>query len=89
METTKKFKLALIDMLELGEFDRIIKNAKGASRRAAEKDKKFIKCLSDAFGRDIDKYSFAYINYEIKSKDIYANALCYMSRYDRDGKTDD
>lgn len=77
MTTFQKFKRALVDMKNSGELDKILKYSE--DKEIVEHDIMIIEQLAE-FGSD--NVSAIPVIYELKSADIFKNALCYMLRLD-------
>lgn len=81
MSTFEKFKRALIVMKDTGELEKILNATKGKDRKIVERD---IQIIDQLVELGADKVSAIPIIYELKSVDIFKNALCYMLQYDKE-----
>ena len=79
MTTYQKFKRALIEMKNKGELDKILNASK--DKKTVEHDIDIIDQLAEI---GADNISAIPIIHELKSADIFKNALCYMMRYDEE-----
>ncbi len=85
MTTFEKFKKALIEMYKAGELDKILKASKRSERSNIKHDIALIEaCVEyyEAHDKMISSFSAIPIVYELKSADVFKNALCYMLKYD-------
>ncbi len=79
MTTFQKFKRALIAMKENGELDKILNHSE--DKETVKRDIELIEQLADLGERNVSAIP---IIYELKSADIFKNALCYMLKYDEE-----
>ena len=79
MAAFKEFKRALISMKNNGELDKILNASK--DKKTVEHDIDIIDQLAEI---GADNISAIPIIHELKSADIFKNALCYMMRYDEE-----
>lgn len=79
MTTFQKFKRALVAMKENGELEKILKYSK--DKKTIKRDIELIDQLAE-LGED--NVSAIPVIYELKSADIFKNALCYMLKYDEE-----
>ena len=79
MTTFQKFKRALIAMKENGELDKILKHSE--DKKTVKRDIEIIDQLADLGEGNVSAIP---VIYELKSADIFKNALCYMLKYDEE-----
>ena len=81
MTTFQKFKRALIEMKEQGQLVKILNYA---SKKDLGDVKHDIELIDQLVEIGADNISAIPIIHELKSADIFKNALCYMMRYDEE-----
>lgn len=79
MTTFQKFKKALVEMKHQGELERILKASKLKDKAAVKHDIELINQLADLGSENVSAIP---VIYELKSVDVFKNALCYMVKYD-------
>lgn len=85
MSTFDKFKKALIEMYKDGELDKILKNAKRSEKKAIKDDIKVISVFVEYYenhDQDLSSFSAIPILMELKSVEVFKDALAYMLKYD-------
>lgn len=85
MTTFEKFKKALIEMYKDGELDKILNNAKRSEKKAIKDDIKVISVLVEYYenhNQDLNSFSAIPIVMQLKSVEVFKDALAYMLKYD-------
>lgn len=77
------FKNAIRKMIELGEFEKIIKNTKGDERNKADGDYEFLRNITFYKNNQI---SFIQLLHEIQSVEVLKDIVCFMSSLEGDKK---
>lgn len=81
MTTFEKFKKALIEMYKDGELDKILNNAKRSEKKAIKDDIKVISVLVEYY-ENHKSFSVIPIVMQLKSVEVFRDALAYMLKYD-------
>lgn len=79
MTTYQKFKKVLVDMKNNGELEKILNHSE--DKETIKRDIEIIDQLADLGERNVSAIP---VIYELKSADIFKNALCYMLKYDEE-----
>lgn len=85
MNTYTKFKKACIEMYKAGEVDKIYKTCERSERKRVKHDIRILAqlvILYEANNQELDSFSIFSFMPNLKSAEVFKNALCYMLRYD-------
>lgn len=89
MGVMQKLKRALIEMYQDGELEKILKYTKGSQKRAVKHDIKVIEGVVsyyESHNKDLNSFSVFSFIMALRSAQVLTNALCYMERYEEEGK---